>query len=910
VKILRATFRNFIGFKDGMGLDELCIDFTKGNNKIILIKGNNGSGKTSLLSALHPFLGTFDERDSPIIPETDGYKELEISHADHIYKIRLQYLHKKNKCYISEDGVELNENGNVRSYNSIVEEKLGLTEDYFKIARIGRNVSNFIDLPRAERKKYINKFIPNIDEYLESGRIVSEKFRKLDTQLSYIKEVINKYNITDLEASLQDNLSLYKEILERLEKVNGELAVSDNELSKLTKRLSSTEKENHIDSAEVAQKKKDLETYTKSLSKIIGNSEILIDLSKDSEKLLTKLQELKIKRVELTASSTEESKSLQNKLTLKTEKQKAIATKEESLNAVKAANLDELKKEVLNLTKNVDQYKKDLEQLRNEEGRIEEILNSYEIDSNYFEVFCVPLANQIIDLANEIKLNYPGSSESFIKAIESTNSITHIENKLKKQLLAKKAEISATEKKISQKEQLLERSDVLALRPKECKIDTCPFIKDLVNLEEETKDLPLLRSRASDLNTELKSLEEDAEFLLTVTKPLIKRSFQLFNKLETETIFSTLFFKGENGYNTAYLSLLRRVLVNNLDEDLDVSRISKYFKLRDIHLHPEIKRLEDTKKEIESIQGSAKLVEGIKIEIQDLRNEIKSLDAQIDVLRKRAVNTEEALAKNEKRINILENMSTHISNIEDTKKYLDNISAILEIIEQIRASISEVKVGNKKLQEQKSRILKESVPYEKKIKDIEAKIAHYRNFESQLELGKEKYDLYKLVKDSLDIKIGIPLIFSKSFLEIIEEHTNELLNIAFEGKFRINFVISDKEFLIKVLKEDSSADLEDITKASQGQEILTKLSLSLSIILQGIKDYNIIYLDEVDGELDADNRKNFFEILEKQLEVLGSEQCFIISHNEIYDSANCDLILFKGASDARQAGIQKIIYQY
>jgi len=172
------------------------------------------------------------------------------------------------------------------------------------------------------------------------------------------------------------------------------------------------------------------------------------------------------------------------------------------------------------------------------------------------------------------------------------------------------------------------------------------------------------------------------------------------------------------------------------------------------------------------------------------------------------------------------------------------------------------------------------------------------------------YDFLKLIKDSLDIKIGIPLIFSKNFLEIIEEKTNNLLDIAYAGTFKIKFVISEKEFLIKVIKENNNFDLDDIKKASQGQEILTKLSLSLSIILQGIKNYNIIYLDEVDGELDKNNREKFFNILDSQLDLLKSEQCFIISHNEIYEATNCDLILFKGATMDYINTNQKILYSF
>lgn len=39
MKITRLKLENFIGIKHGLDLDEIEIDFTKGNNKVIMIRG-------------------------------------------------------------------------------------------------------------------------------------------------------------------------------------------------------------------------------------------------------------------------------------------------------------------------------------------------------------------------------------------------------------------------------------------------------------------------------------------------------------------------------------------------------------------------------------------------------------------------------------------------------------------------------------------------------------------------------------------------------------------------------------------------------------------------------------------------------------------------------------------------------
>ena len=44
---------------------------------------------------------------------------------------------------------------------------------------------------------------------------------------------------------------------------------------------------------------------------------------------------------------------------------------------------------------------------------------------------------------------------------------------------------------------------------------------------------------------------------------------------------------------------------------------------------------------------------------------------------------------------------------------------------------------------------------------------------------------------------------------------------------------------------------------------------------------------------DSSNRQNFITILNRQIEKLGIEQVFVISHNDAFDSEEMDLILLK-----------------
>ena len=79
MRIGSIKLKNYIGLYNGMGLDEIYIDFSKAQRKLILIHGNNGSGKSTLLNALNPFPddnssfvdGVQAEKEMTIIMETN-----------------------------------------------------------------------------------------------------------------------------------------------------------------------------------------------------------------------------------------------------------------------------------------------------------------------------------------------------------------------------------------------------------------------------------------------------------------------------------------------------------------------------------------------------------------------------------------------------------------------------------------------------------------------------------------------------------------------------------------------------------------------------------------------------------------------------------------------------------------------
>ena len=74
---------------------------------------------------------------------------------------------------------------------------------------------------------------------------------------------------------------------------------------------------------------------------------------------------------------------------------------------------------------------------------------------------------------------------------------------------------------------------------------------------------------------------------------------------------------------------------------------------------------------------------------------------------------------------------------------------------------------------------------------------------------------------------------------------------------------------------------------------LGQLSMIISFVLlhNASEKFNIIRLDEVDNNLDNDNRLRFFSLVYTIMQILNFDQAIIISHNVELDLSNCDLII-------------------
>lgn len=892
MKILYLKLVNSAGIYAAMNKRTIEIEFNN-PNKIIMIQGANGSGKTTILSSLNPFVDTVnDERKNFFIKNSDGEKVIHYKIDDKVYMIKHYIKNKKTSSYISEidyndyinkkftKANELNENGGVRTFEDLVLKYLNVDKEYFKISRIGTNVTNFIDLSTSNRKKYISNFLPNIDEYLKRYKVINERYKLINKDIKYVSDLLLK--LEDINSLNSDKINTEKEIKDINTKIkNTNKTITEckliiksidndynNKLSENKFKNFYKEKYNSYKDSNLYYDENELNNYNENINKYKID---LINLNNELNNLIEKENNEKQNFV----NNINKRNDIENQLNNlnSSELDSLIEMKNKNLN-----NINKLKELINNFNiKQYDYNNEDKNEINFAIRRTLEIINyiSENIISEYNKDLIIKSINNnytMIQINNIYKLK-----ENSIKDI--TNFINELNNKK------------------STLESHYEDLEILNKRPNDCKDDNCPFIKKSLkykNLKQEISDIESLikenKEKLVDENKYLDNIKFIKEFYsylnnnikleeLNLILKLIKR-----NKINSLWDFVNLIIN-ESNINNFYSNIKNiNTLFDYFHNKEELIQEESYINMINNRINDleKIKLMEDNlKKDLNNIEI---ILFSNKDIINDLNNKINNIKNEI----------EEDNFTIKKYNNLIEIMN-------ENKEKLDNFNNIKESYEKLEKDLSVIK--------NQSIILKEKVNEEKelqynldllnkKLDTIKINISKYKEYKERKNNLEKDYKLIELIKKSIDPTKGIPVYYIDKYLNKTKEITNNLLDISQKGKFAINFNINEKDFYIQVYKDNGDI-LDDIIEASQGETALTKLSLSLALMEQKLEEnnnsgYNIITIDEIDGPLDAKNRRYFIETIEKQANILNSEQVFVISHNKEFETLDIDFILLKG----------------
>ena len=197
---------------------------------------------------------------------------------------------------------------------------------------------------------------------------------------------------------------------------------------------------------------------------------------------------------------------------------------------------------------------------------------------------------------------------------------------------------------------------------------------------------------------------------------------------------------------------------------------------------------------------------------------------------------------------------------------------------------------------------------EGEIKSNESRLQLYHSLTERREkLEKISSDL-ELISKAVSTKTGIPVIYMKLYLNQIKSVANELLDIIYHGSFRLSdFHVTPDSFEVPYIK--NHAKLADIRYASQSEVALATMALSFALSNRASNRYNIMLLDEVDGGLDEINRVFFLKMLDAQMDIIHSEQVFVISqHIEEMSTIPMDVIQLSSDLPMEEDSLQHVIY--
>lgn len=861
MRITRLYLKNFIHIYSGMHKRVVELNLKDIDKKINIFIGKMGSGKTAILGHLQPFssYGTLDSRNQEdlILAEEDGLKEIEYEINDHYYKIQHKYTWNKSskthsvKSYIQRDGIELNENGNVRSFKEIIKLEFGIEQNFLRLLRLGPNVSNLINMKSTERKSFIASLLEDADIYTTLFQKINEDYRGINSILSVMSNKLNSLS-ADKESEMKIELSQLTDIVSKLQE--------------------------------------DIQKDREEISRLIG-----INQSISSNKSIDELLEIIKKSNEMKDHLLQEMNLIHEKL----DKAPLENIEDLSIQYGKiSAILINLEESIISITSKYDSTESDRNKIRDylllqkSNTQIQSLETQLQIAYQKYKEAEEGINNFQCKYSYEYLGSLQTSIESFQFAIEElcTNSekvihkLYYSDNTLGKwanrQLNILRGRQVNLKKLLNNIQFSIEYACPLPLyRPPMCPTDNCPFIISHPQIIKE-KNSHKCNQKIMDLKHEIDSLEIEISECEDCIYQIPKMDFvkKLWEKISIP--LKNIGALNENKLITILTNLNSRchwyspdVLQSTIEklkmQDSYESLKSNYFILKNelIELKASIGKYSD---------------EDLKIkdsELSKLMNELKELQIKKETTMKEKERIEELLEI----LRDSENLKERYKKISDEyNRQLTQIDDLTHIINRMQVNLSMITDLQKSIQEN-------SIIYNQKMSRLNQLNTIMQDIKSTTESYNEyleERNILKTLLDAVSSKEGIPVIMVKLFLDECKSIVNDLIADIFDDDLEIlDFDLREDTNEFKIPYLINGVAVEDISSASQGQTSVISIALSFALCRKAMFDYNIMLLDEIDNSIHKRDREKFIAILSKQMNSVHSEQIFLITHNDIFQQS-------------------------
>lgn len=876
MKLLSIRLENYIGIYNGRGDNILEVDLSQSTSNIVIIRGSNGSGKSTLLKALSPL----QDDNNAIIPGLEGKKTLRYLYNNEVYEIL--YVHPvktdgsrgqvKMQVYKGMNRVELNPTWNVTSGKDIIFDLFNLDANFLTLSQLSSEDRGLADKKPAERKKFVNSIINGIEVYNNMYKVITKKYSTFKNLISTISSKINQIgNIEELNAR-------YNNITRQVEDVSRERDKAVIEASKIDAEIGILTRDNNLE-----EFYKINEEIRENLDYIRASKSQVINLSKGelSSEDLNELKDIidrslrtfdkdisKWKSEEAVANAKIENiskekedtfKSLQTKITKRgTLLDGGFSDSDLSLYKDTKAKIDELENDINSLNSSIKNLS-EAEALVNAMEMIVPVLDS--------------LYNGLDATTKKEKYDFVKTTlDNDGKYVDQTIELTRTYNEVSRTVTELESEILAYEI-------LFDKAKSLALRPKDCKIDDCSFVKEAIEASSKHPE-----KRINDINKEidesnrlLKSLEKDIESY---------KELYDFNKRFTNLHGMVLSFRKLLEKSPVNYIIDPYQLLASLDHMeklmIDFNQIRGIFNI--------ITTKSNYEEIIESLKEPAAKYEANKALIDELDSDIASLKDKLSTISLQLTTENESIDEITNNISITEfkiEVYTKCKSLVDEcigleernnelQSQINSLSDIAFKVKDLEARMDEAKSRADRLNNDLNDILSER----DKIASNKTLLEDYIR---DLDLYNKNFSILETIRYYLSPTTGIQTVFMRTYMGNIILKANELLSLIFNGQFIIQpFVINEAEFRIPCLGNGLVND--DISSMSTSQICMISMILSFAILSNSSTDYNILKLDEIDGGLDTENRIQFIGLLKQLITMVGCEQCFLISHNMEYDA--------------------------
>lgn len=901
MRYLAIELTNYIGIYNGSGKEFIEIDLSKSTNKIVLISGSNGTGKSTIMSAIN----LLPDGNDCFVPLKSAMKFLRLTDGKNIYDITFSHPVDKNgnrqvtKVSFVKNGVELNPSGNVGSYKDIIFNEFDIDGNFLSLYKVSSDNRGLSDKKPAERKKMMASLISSLEVYNEIYKNLNKKSNVFKSHVNTLNGKIQSVGdenlildkISSLSAkeaalsntitSARDKIVEFRTLLSVNDK-DGTLQNKYNQLMEELKIAESTVNSSYNALVRYRDSYSDNFNFDNIDEQIMSNNELLSGHSNEMSKNSSNMQALII-NINSTQSDID-------KLNIRIEK---------------------LSGEVdIELEENINLYESKINAI--ESGikllglRDINAISSDEID-RALSIFdkLVRAVDSIYELTtlDDLEELYKGN------IIESYDKYVELES-------ISKDKINDINNKLTLGKQQIEMVKVLYNRPENCKDDTCAFIKSALKIVGAYGSIKDITNYYESYEREL---EREKETLSDLQTNIIPRWKHL---LSVNAIFDGLVnMIKDNEKLLSKFSISSKILdIDNLYKLIckDEYRFNEF---RDVSTYIDLsnsiieyKSITGVLSELRTKQAIQKnniqLLEDMKADLVEKSDNLDKYKSDYNSLKKDNEFLQGLCDKINNTINILSGYKDKYSEWETNNKNFNDMKLESEKIKDSFKSSLELLNGINELEELIVNSDNDLKPIINEKKDLESQLLLLQSFKKEYAIYKDKFDFVSKLRDYSSPTSGsIQSLFMSIYMDKTLDMVNQLLGMLFNGEYQImNYVINEDEFRIPFIGNGMMVD--DISSGSTSQVCMMGMIINLVLADMCSSKYNIVTLDEVDSGLDQYNKYMFTEVLNKISDILNIEQIFIISHSIEASLSNVDVILTSNSQDYKDLFANtNIIYQ-